>query len=568
MELDCLVATTYSASLDTVLTLPGAMLLEGAYAAARKPGTFTPADLAALKRVCARTMVFCQGAAILAAELVPPAIIEAEQIVHEVTAPNGGSFHPKVWVARFRRPDEATSILRVSVMSRNITGDASWDAGVVIESGVALPTEKRNDLGDLLRMLPGRCLRALGKAQKQLLSELIRQAETVKWRMPSDVGRPSFHLVGERPKGGWRQPECDRLAILSPFLTAPAIELLAGAARKLPFIVSRPDALEGCWSAVSERFDRKLILAAPENDDDGRRAPQLHAKMLIWERRKRAHVAIGSMNATTAAVTGRNVEFMVSFDCTKVAPNGIDALLERMNMGTVLEDFGPEAGQPPTATPFDDRPARACLLSSGLHLDCKQAGDGWEINLVPRAPQANVATLLPNLRYRPVTLAKSRSCACGESVAAGLPAPYPETLALAQITGFTHFEADGPDGPIAFVLNLEVRGVSDEDRRHAALKTLIPDSRSFSDFLRTLLGDFHSLDASSAMGEGSDSSEWRPGGHTGLLELLIRCATDEPERLASIRQTLNTFSAEELESVTTAEFRQLWTALLESAKRA
>ena len=35
-------------------------------------------------------VVFCQGGAIHPAELIPPSIIEAEGMVHQVAAPNGG----------------------------------------------------------------------------------------------------------------------------------------------------------------------------------------------------------------------------------------------------------------------------------------------------------------------------------------------------------------------------------------------------------------------------------------------------------------------------------------------
>jgi hypothetical protein len=59
--IDVLIACTYSASLDTVLSLPTAMLADLPGMAKRKPGIFTAVELAALKRVCDRTLIFCQG---------------------------------------------------------------------------------------------------------------------------------------------------------------------------------------------------------------------------------------------------------------------------------------------------------------------------------------------------------------------------------------------------------------------------------------------------------------------------------------------------------------------------
>lgn len=563
MDLDCLVATTYSASLNTVLTLPAAMLLDGPDGSDRKPDTFTAADLAALKRVCSRTTIFCQGGAIHPAERLSPAIIEAEEMVQQVTAPNGGSFHPKVWVMRFRQ-GTGKSLLRVAVMSRNLTGDDSWDTGIVLESGGVLPKAARNDLGALLRMLPARCVRALPKKRLDLIEALALEVEKVKWKAPADVGGPTFHVTGNEPDSGWVQPPSDRLAILSPFLSVRAVRTLARSTKARPLIVSRKDAFDDCWSALHDQFERKMVLAAPDEANEGGRAPQLHAKMLIWERRKRVHLAIGSMNATNAALEGRNVEFMVSLDCTKAMNGSVDALLDHNNLGNVLEDFAPDPDRVSSDTPPDDRAARAYLLDADLHIQCEPTDAGWQISLVPCTSYTDIISYLPNLRFRPVTLANVRQTSCDQALADGRPATLPFLIDLAQVTGFISFEADGRDGPIAFVLNLEVRGVADEDRRHAALKSLLPDERSFDDFLRILLGDFAAL---AAMTPGLDADQhptaWRSGGHVGLLELLVRCAADDPDRLQSIRKTLEAFQPDEFESVTSPDFRRLWESLLE-----
>lgn len=579
MDLDCLVATTYSASLDTVLSLPAAMLVDTPYGHRRKAGTFSAADLAALRRVVARTMVFCQGGAILPAERIPPSIIEAEGMVHEVTAPNGGSFHPKVWVMRFCRPDRSRTLLRVVVMSRNLTGDRSWDTGVVLESGAALATRERSDLGDLLRLLPDRCLRPLPSHGVTLLEELASEIERVRWRSPADVGKPAFHLIGSTPTGRWSQPDSDRLAIISPFLSPGAINALAATTGKTPFLLSRKDAIEACWPYLDGRFDRTLVLAPPDIGSDGDpsdlsdtrrvrgRTPQLHAKILLWEHRGRIRMAIGSMNATNAAVFGKNVEFMVSLDCTKSCGDaGVEALLERQQLGSVLDDFVAEPGVERSAPPFDDRPARSYLLGAELHLECTPADDGWHIDLVPNRPHAEIGTLLPGLRFRPVTLAAMRAGSCESELSAGTPARLPGTLSLSEITGFVFFEADGPDGPIAFTLSLAVRGVGEEERRQAALRTLLPDDHSLTLFLRVLLGDFAALEtASGASGTGFGPTQWGATGHSGILELLVQCAADEPERLRSVEQTLSAFSEAELRMVTSPEFRTLWAAIRDGA---
>lgn len=563
--LDYLVATTYSASLATILSLPAAMLVDGVDLAKRPDGTVTATDLAALKRIADRTAIFCQSAAIHSAEHLSPAIIEAEDMVREVTAPNGGSFHPKVWIMRFRHESEKKTVLRLAVMSRNLTSDVSWDAGIVLDGKPSSNTRKSNDLGNLLRLLPDRCLHPLDRARKEMLKHIADEVETTKWKMPAGTGVPTFHAVGIAPDRQWRQPASERLAIISPFLSKSALSALTKTTASAPLIVSRADALQRCWPTVDRVFDRSMVLSAPGQPADGPRPAGLHAKILLWEIGSKTRIAIGSMNATTAAVSGRNVEFMVSFDCTSaIGVTGIDALLESRGMGAVLEDFEPEQDLPAPPEPFDDRPARAFLVAARLYLFCTCGDEGWVLDLRSSEPQIEIASILPGLRFRPATLSNSRYTPCHAELADGCPARLSGVLHLSEVTGFTVFEADMPDGPIAFVLNLEVRGVDADERRQAALKTLLPDYSSFSDFLRILLGDFTALGTTDGGGHVSGSSATPSRvGQSGILEALIRCSVDDPVRLHSIRTTLEKFRPEELKSVTSQEFRALWTTFVE-----
>lgn len=566
--LDSLVATSYSASLDTILSLPAAMLADTPDQAGRQAGVITAAELAALKRVCDRTLIFCQRGGIYPAQLVSPAIIEAEEMVREVRAPNGGSFHPKVWVARFCHAEGKRDILRVAVMSRNLTADRSWDAGVIMEGSPGNGSQKTNDLGRLLRYLANDGARPLDPQRRTLILALADDVERVRWKAPAGKGQPEFHLIGDQPGRAWRQPTSDRLAIISPFLTASAVSELSKTASSRPLILSRPDALAQCWPAVSDRFERQMVLSPP-GGELGAPGAGLHAKIMFWQKGGRMRVAIGSMNATRSAISGRNVEFMVSFDCP--ATTGfleVDDLLTPRNLGTVVEDFEPPAGIDPPPVPFDDRPARNAVMAADLHIECVPFEDGWSLSLVPGSALNDEQVPLHSLRFRPVTLASARVSPCGQTLRLGQAAPFQGTLELSEITGFTAFEADGPDGPFGFVLNLEVRGADEMERRTAALKSLLPSERSFAEFLRTMLGDFGALeDAEGGIGDGGSPTNWGGQGQSGLLEMLIRCAADEPARLKSIVETFEALGEKQLAEVTTAEFRQLWAALLQSAKQ-
>ena len=566
--IDALVVCTYSASLDTVLSLPAAMLADLPGMAKRKAGIFTAVELAALKRVCDRTLIFCQGVAIHPAEYLPPAIIEAERMVHEVKAPMGGAFHPKLWVIRFVDPATARFTLRISILSRNLTGDRSWDLGIVMDSRGAPGPGKPNDLGVLLRAMPSWCTRTPDRGQLRLIAEIARDVERARWRLPDGLGAVTFQALGIGPSRTWAQPKSDRLVVISPFLTSPALRQLAASSEQPVIVISRGDALDRCWAAARDGFGRQAVLAVPDDPALAGKSGDLHGKALIWEAGRQARMAVGSMNATSAAMNGRNVEFMATFDCGKaLGEAGIDGLLDRRNLGAVIEDFEPPEPADEKPAPFDDRPSRAALLDAKLHIACTASDDGWHVALVadskvdPALPE-----LLPALRFRPATLSANRTVRCGPALVEALPTAFPGTLELSEITGFTVFEADGPDGLISFTLNLEVRGVDEDERRHAALRALLPDRQHFVDFLRIMLGDFTGLEGLTA-GDEMDGSPapWRSGGQTGLLELLIRCATDDPERLGSIRQMLDSLGPEELEAVAPEDFTSLWSSVVRAA---
>ena len=136
--LDAAVLTTFSLDLEALLALPLAVLAHadgGVDEVLAGPLLL----LEALRQAGDRVHVFVDqaGIAIPRAERSLYAMLEAS--VHPVRAPNEGAFHPKVWLARFRCEDEPP-LIRVAVLSRNLTFDRSWDIALTSE---AIPAGKR-----------------------------------------------------------------------------------------------------------------------------------------------------------------------------------------------------------------------------------------------------------------------------------------------------------------------------------------------------------------------------------------------------------------------------------------
>jgi len=129
--LDYAVVTTYSLDLFSLLSSVLHLSLLGGDLDSDQASLI--AVLEALRRTTDRIRIFHQDGNILGPKRTFPLYSMLEPVLVPVNSPNGGVFHPKVWVLRFRR-DEATT-MRIVVLSRNLTGDRSWDVALVLEEG-------------------------------------------------------------------------------------------------------------------------------------------------------------------------------------------------------------------------------------------------------------------------------------------------------------------------------------------------------------------------------------------------------------------------------------------------
>ena len=165
-RLDVAVLTTYTLDLEALLVLPLSVLAHpdgGPEELLADP----PRLYQAIRDAGDRVHAFVDESGIGIPRSARALYSMLESSVHPVRAPNGGAFHPKVWVARFTAVDEtAEDLLRVAILSRNLTFDRSWD--VALASEAQLGSRRRvaasRPLGDFLRELPNLGACAAGRA--------------------------------------------------------------------------------------------------------------------------------------------------------------------------------------------------------------------------------------------------------------------------------------------------------------------------------------------------------------------------------------------------------------------
>ena len=252
-------------------------------------------------------------------------------------------------------------MLRVLVLSRNLTFDKSWDIAVVLE-GMLQPdrssTVQRNArLAQFLRALPMLSGSSAGQA-KAAIASLAQDVLKTEFECPIDIEDLAFWPLGidaSEPRSLFKA-EHSRLMVISPFVSDLSGGREKGVLDQLldkrtavaqNILVSRPDQLDTLalksFEELKESTDIFCIDDAAAHgeqtgataDDEPLENPRdelsgLHAKVYVVEDGAQVSIFAGSANATSAG-WGRhdevaNVEFMVELRGPRKRV-GIDALL-------------------------------------------------------------------------------------------------------------------------------------------------------------------------------------------------------------------------------------------------
>ena len=331
-RLDFAVLTTYTLDLEALLVLPLSVLAHpdgGLEELLADPLRLHQAIRDAGDRVHA--FVDEKGIAVPRSARSLYSMLESS--VHAVRAPSGGAFHPKVWVARFTVADAesaADDLLRVAILSRNLTFDRFWD--VALASEASLRSQRRvaasRPLRDLLLELPR--LATIPRDVADRVQALADQAWRAEFPAPEDFDSPvAFHALGLSPRRrSWRPPSSGfRTLAMAPFVNRTGLDVVSRLSGNDRTLVSRQEELDKLSEDALTAWKEVLVLSdtaqgEPEDggadrDDEpgagaGDRPSGLHAKMLAVEHGRDVTWYVGSANLTAAAYTGSNVEMMAS----------------------------------------------------------------------------------------------------------------------------------------------------------------------------------------------------------------------------------------------------------------
>ncbi len=550
-HLDQALLTTYSLDLETLLALPLAALAhadQGVDALLADPLLLVEA----LREAGSRLHVFVDEDGMAVPRSARELYALLEPCVHPVRAPNGGAFHPKVWIARFVDDDQDV-VLRVAILSRNLTFDRSWDVALASE---AVPAAKRKSrpsgaIARLVSALSDLATLKLPKSVRETLETLAGEIGRTRFPSPEGFSDPIvFHTLGlSRSRKAWTpRANGSRVLAVAPFLSRSPLEQLPAVTDGQRTLVGRQDQLDVLPADALERWSEVLVLAdaaTDEVEDEGPSRPSgLHAKLLAIEHGWDVTWWVGSANLSHAGWHGTNVEVMAEL----TGRRGRENSQAGEGIGRFFESGFRDLCQPYHAsevTPESEaviaardalRLARKELVDADLRVLCVESEDGWAWVL-----QGEVA--LPDgvhAEVWPVSIP--------EESARALELPVTWILPVTRLTAFVAFRLRVPGSGIdaeQLTRKLPAEGMP-EGRINHVLRGLISTPERLLRFLQALLGGLEGLvEWTATDGEGG-TGEWGSGsGGDTLLEDLVRAASRDPKRLEPIRRILEDLHATE-----------------------
>lgn len=538
-SLDHAVATTFTLELESALMVPLA------FAGFRFEEQPDPVEvMQALREMSTRFDVFCQAGAISDRRWPSDLLALLEDVVHDVRRPRPGHiFHPKVWVLRFLDQSRSPSY-RLLVLSRNLTADRSWDTILWLDGSPGEDSRAGNaPLSHFIDSLPDLAVTSLPAGRRAALTSLAGELRLVDWDLPQGAREARFHTIGlpgSRPFAVEEIFSGQRALVISPFVRAGALQrLVRPEAGQASVLVSRGEELAALPPETLEPLDAYELdpTASLSVDDDGTDdtdqafLTRLHAKLFVVERGRCAHLFVGSANATDAGLA-QNVEFLCEL-VGSVGTLGVDALVgDDARLRAMLTPYVASESQGEDDSSPDGRALEGLLLDiaggSPFRTTVREEPAGWAAHVtadaaLPRFPEGADVSIGPH--NRPIETHGLRSA---EPVDVRFP-----PRELADLTPFLRLTVrqtvKGEALERSTIICSRLEGAPSE-RFDQILARQIDTPEKFLRLLALLIGfAARGGDAAAVAGDGSGS--WAAGAGQGVLELLARALSENPESI-------------------------------------
>lgn len=568
-ELEYAVCLTYSLDMEALLGIPLCLGMRGEMTSSQRSNPLYV--LEAIRRTVKKLSVFCNAGCIKVPKSESRLFALMEDCIHEVRMPNFKyNFHPKIWVVQYHNTVDNRTLMKVIVMSRNLTFDQSMDMAVEMAGFVGEKQNAKNQpLADMLQFVSQ--FDDKKNSMNEVIKNLMHVEEFEILDCFDDYKFHSFGVYGKSENGikkitskrSFKSADslfknCDSLMIVSPFLTeSTVLNILQGTERKC-LITRETSVTKGIYDAFNHNSDDGIWVVDPvfssndaleDNESYGFADRDIHAKVYYTEKHGEPHkLYIGSLNASHNAFNN-NVEFLVELSYKSY----------HSSYWSVKNDFIPEKESPFVKMlsfnekAADDTNVEVDFREEIYSITCTEVvsnNGNFSLKIYSDAD-------FPDVTIRPFYLKSSVKPLTKEVVF--------EDVALNNLSNMFIVAKGGQE----CLIRLNVLNMPEQEREDAIFNDIIKNRPMFMTYMRYLLDEdfYDTVGLEEMLSKESSDLEYNEGYgfniEPDIYEKMLRAAADNPERFDAMYEVV-----EKLENdVIGEEFRQLLDLFMSAAGR-
>lgn len=576
-ELDQAVGMTYSLDMEALMGIPLCLGMRGEMTSGQRNNPLYV--LEAIRRTGKKLSIFCNVGCIKVPKSESRLFALLEGSIHEVRMPKSTyNFHPKIWILQYHNIDDGRIMIKVVVLSRNLTFDQSMDMAIEMTGFVGNKINPKNQpLADMLTFVAqfdskknayNHLISNLKKVEKFNLLDCFEDFEFYPFGIygKSENGIKKITAKEHRKTAREMFRNCYALFIISPFLSeGVVVDLLddfkddpeAGPVRRC-LITRETSVTKRIFNAFHRRGGDGIYVVDPvfsSNDalDDGDTFGyvnrDVHAKVFFTEKyNEPKKLYIGSLNASQNAFD-HNVEFLLELQYKSYHASYFsvkdDFIPDEESPFVPMTDFKEELiEQEEEQVNFRDEVygvTGAKVISKDGQFDIEvYAADDYEgVTIRPFYVKTQTKALVKVTRF--------------------------EDISLNSLSNMFILSKDGAD----CLIRLEVEDMPEDERDDSIFNEIISNKPMFMTYMRYLLDEdfYDSISFEELLAGGTESGEAAEGyGFTvepDIYEKMLKAAADYPERFDSMYEVVERLDDNKIGE----EFKQLLELFMQAAGR-
>jgi len=524
-ELDFAVGMTYSLDFEALLGVPVSLgMLETLDSAAAQNPYFL---LEAIRKSSDRIALFCNYDGIKLPQNIRPVYALLENSVFPVFLGTKKNFHPKLWVIRYK-DWEGNVLIRVIVLSRNLTFDRSMDIAVEMTGEVGKQTNEVNrPLSDMLSFVADYASEEKRHQVKALARDVMRVGTFDCDEKYEEYQFLPFGIPKYKNKAQPLFDDANQLLVVSPFLSDGVLKTLTDGPSKKVLITRSSSITRTAFFKFEQIYVPKEALldnaVLEQADEPGEMKRDLHAKVYFKTCREGNFLYLGSLNASANAFY-HNVEFML----------GLKFRPYMASFDSVLKDFVPDENSPfelverldhyqaETEGEEDSNPFEGIVDKIRGAVVTPQ-GDGFRVQIDCDLPEreASIEPLFRRGYRRPLA-----------------PGVAFDNMLLKELSELYVISCDGVCG----VVKIPTTGIPLEERNKAIYSNVIGSKSGFLAYVSFLLSDDYTqagMEQHELLNMLNHADQNRKAEVAGALyERLLWTAAYQPERFESVQNVM------------------------------